>query len=479
MAKRRKARSSAGRYARRTFKAPGSSSLICLRDHGPSSLLDPKPFVGAQRDGGWGAYAEPFLRLNREALNDLEVACEFRPDREGTQLRLKPGGSAGAIPLRSPLTGRVASGLVVRPRFGWSGVGRVLSEIGFHSEIKLLEGPLVPGSGREVPPWVLAGPVLARLARLLKALRRGFRLREDTLQRLRGRVLWGRYLQESIARGRYQDLPCRFPDLDTDRRLRSYIRWAAEKLHRDLVQVEAGDPVARLLLDLARKLLEELSDATPIRPLPRELDLPRATTLQAPELLQGLQALGWICDERGLGGGRQQDGLAWTIPLPELWERYVESVLRQRAFLDGATLSAGRLRETLVPLAWDHRAHGSLGHLVPDFVVRRRNAIEIVDAKYKSHFAELNARSWTRMTDDLRSAHRHDLHQVLAYASLYEADEVTATLAYPLRPETYTTLSDQGREVATATVRLHSRTLRLRLEGLPFGGVSGSRPRGQ
>lgn len=50
----------------------------------------------------------------------------------------------------------------------------MLSQTGWAAAPSFLEGALVPGSGREVPPWVLAGPVLARLAELLDALRRGY-----------------------------------------------------------------------------------------------------------------------------------------------------------------------------------------------------------------------------------------------------------------------------------------------------------------
>jgi hypothetical protein len=85
--------------------------------------------------------------------------------------------------------------------------------------------PLVPGSGREVPPWVLAGPVLARLRALLDTLKRGFEFRSETLRAPRGTILWSEYLRHSLPTGRWHQIPSRFPDLSSDPLIRGAIRW--------------------------------------------------------------------------------------------------------------------------------------------------------------------------------------------------------------------------------------------------------------
>ena len=107
---------------------------------------------------------------------------------------LCPGGRAGAIPSLSAQTGHVASGFLVEPRFGWSGVGRVLVATGWAGAPEILDFPMVPGSGREVPPWVLARPVLHRLAQLLRTSHCGYRIEERVMQKPRGQIVWGRYV---------------------------------------------------------------------------------------------------------------------------------------------------------------------------------------------------------------------------------------------------------------------------------------------
>ena len=186
-------------------------------------------------------------------------------------------------------------------------------------------------------------------------------------------------------------------------------------------------------------------------------------------VLQGLEAIAWIDEERGLGGGRELDGIAWSLSLSQLWEAYVESIIRREAALIGGEVKVARLGETTVPLAWTDQIHRSLGHLAPDIVVRRGRSVHIVDAKYKAHLAELDDVGWRRFAEETRAAHRADLHQVLAYASLYEADEITASLVYPLRRETYEALAARGCDRSVAELVRGGRRVVLELRGRPFG----------
>jgi hypothetical protein len=221
---------------------------------------------------------------------------------------------------------------------------------------------------------------------------------------------------------------------------------------------------------LAQLLLTELVDVIPAEP--RSGDLERRLRLGVGTdvvMKRGIEALGWIVDERGLGGGRELDGLAWQLPLEQLWERYVEAVVRQEVAKEGGEVLVGRLNQTTIPLHWTEPGLRSMGHLIPDIVVRRGRAIRIIDAKYKAHLAEVDESGWRTVSEELRAAHRADLHQVLAYASVFEADDVTATLVYPLRRATWEALKARHRDVWRAELPTGGRLLRLELRGLPFG----------
>ena len=412
--------------------------------------------------------------MNERALTALDVRAEFGAGLDGALIRLHPGGRTGAIPLRSAQTGHISAGFVVKPRFGWAGVGKVLSEIGWHASPEFLELPLVPGSGREVPPWVLAGPILARLSALLRALRRGYQETEAIVRHPRGRILWDRYRSESLARGRWDRLPCRFPELSSDPRLRRVVRWGLERVHRDLIGTGRRDPVAMSLAAIAIRLIEQLSDVLPLSPRRDELRTLVGASAADQALRSGIEAIAWIVEERGLGGGRELDGLAWQLPLDRLWEFYVEAVVRKEASLVGGEVKVGRLGQTVFPLRWSDPSHRSLGHLVPDIVIRRGRSLRIVDAKYKAHLAEIDEGGWHRFTDDARESHRADIHQVLAYAALFDSEDVTATLMYPLRRATWHALHARGRDISRASLLHGGRRVAVELRGVPFGGVEGS-----
>jgi hypothetical protein len=465
-----------GGWAYRTgLTGPVQQPLLCAVDHGHPVIVSPGFFAPAQRGGGWGPFCETFLRMNEASLRAIDVRAELSPGPEGASIRLVPGGHAGAVPLRSAQTGKVAGGLVVRPRFGWAGVGRVLGEIGWYTAPEFLEGPLVTGSGREVPPWVLAGPVITRLAEMLRSMRRGYAEVEAVLRHPRGRILWDRYRSESLVRGRWERLPCRFPELESDPRLRRAIRWTLERIHRDLVCVGGNDRISTELARLAVHLIESLSDLIPVMPARNELSLFSSGGRLVEEVLRrGLEAIAWIVEERGLGGGRELDGLAWQLPLHQLWENYVEAVIRSEVAMTGGEVKVGRKGQTVFPLHWSDPTHRSLGHLVPDIVVWRSRSVHIIDAKYKAHLAELDEAGWHRFADEQREAHRADLHQVLAYASLYDADEVTATLVYPVRHDTWQALKNRGRDVSSAELLHGGRRVTLQLRGLPFGTPFGA-----
>ena len=462
----------AARYRRR-FQAPEQRRLFSATDNGGPTTIPPGPFAPPSREPGWGAYAESFVRLNEAALGALDARLEVFASADGAPVRVVPGGRVGAVPLRSAQTGHVAGGFIVKPRFEWAGMGRVLVETGWAASPEFLDLPLVPGSGREIPPWVLAGPVLTRIEALLRSLKRGYRDEEEVLRHPRGRIVWPRYLAESMVRGRWDRLPCRFPDLGQDPKLRRHARWVLERVRADLVAVGGSDPVAVFLAAAAGRLIELLADVAPLAPsrddLRRSLGGGRGQGLLDEPVRRGIEAFAWVVEERGLGGGRELDGLAWALPLDRLWEAYVEGVVRREAARTGGEVRVGRLGQTTFPLEWSDPTHRSLGHLVPDIVVRHGRRVQIVDAKYKAHLAELDEAGWRRFTEETKSEHRADLHQVLAYAALYDADEVTATLVYPLRPATWEALRRRGRDVARAELVHGGRAVTVELRGMPFG----------
>jgi hypothetical protein len=209
-------------------------------------------------------------------------------------------------------------------------------------------------------------------------------------------------VRTSLPSGRWHQVPCRYPDLSTDPVLRGAIRWTLERVLEELGLVDGDDRVALGLGHEATRLLDQLRDVARVYPRPELIArMSEGDLLVAQTVRSGLEAIGWVRDERGLGGGRQMDGLAWSLPLDQLWEDHVAAKVQERVRQEGGVLRLGRNGATVTPLHWSNRSHRSLGHLVPDIVVTRRDFVWIVDAKYKSHFAEIDESGWRQLGDDI------------------------------------------------------------------------------
>ncbi|MDP2872763.1 MAG: hypothetical protein Q8P31_09525 [Bacillota bacterium] len=316
---------------------------------------------------------------------------------------------------------------------------------------------------------MLAGPIIRRLSQLLREITRGFRMYEEVRQQPRGQIIWQRYVTEEAARGMFHLLPCRFPDLGPDLLLKSYIRWGLDKVSQALLPFCAVDPIARNLAHQAADLLFELRQVKSLLPTHSAIKkLLRLHGLPSGFLAEGLEALGWLVDQRGLAGTSETDGIPWVLPMHSLFERWVEHVVRSWARQFGGVVRSARAGETLVPIQWASSYYSSMSSLQPDLVVRAADRVIIFDAKYKGHFMELEQERWQLQGEEMRQEHRHDLHQVLAYAAAYEAEHVVAALVYPMRLPTWQRLAETARTVSTAVINRGGRVLTAALVGLPM-----------
>ena len=435
------------RASRGLLELPSGRPLIQAVDHGPGVRLDAAA-VGAAGD----RWVEPFLEANGAHLKRLGVSTSVET-RGGLSVRLTPSSRIGAVPLLSPSTRRVAAGLLVAPRFRWSALGAVLGDIGFATEPSLGGTPLVPGSAREVPTWLLAAPVVRRLEAFMRHRKRGFTEREEVRQSPRGRVDWTRWATRHVPSGRWTSLPCRYPDPADDPELMAAVRWTLARLDDGLALFQEAR-AARLLRARVADLRVEVGAGQLRRPT---TDFGGAAGGWVGE---AMQAMGWVAEERGLGGSRVLDGMSWDLRIDEVWEAWVDAFVADLAPRCGFT--ALRRGTTTRRLNWATPT-SSMRMLIPDSGLRGAGRLVWVDAKYKAHLQLLAHRGWSGLEESTRDAHRADLHQALAYAALDEVERVDSVLVYPdLSAE------DRGRP-AIATVASGRRRVRLLLLGLPFG----------
>ena len=415
-----------------------------------------------------GRLAQQFVQQNRGLLADFGVMPRVAYDGESVNLMLETSTQVGAIPLLSPTTGRPDYGLVVNPRFDWLGIGGMLAEMGWRVIPTPLRLPLLPGSERRIPLWVLSTIVLFRLRALLNSLDRRFELTTDLLPAPRGTINWQRYATEQMPRAQFLQVPCQFPDLRDDHELKAAIHFTLRKQLASLNTQRQSGVLVLTLIELCMSLLEKVRTVPAKQPSTQMILTWATSSLQTAAFREGLQAIEWSVDNRGLAGLSDLQGLPWILPMEDFFEAWVETAVTRLARHIGGTVHIGRKRETIVPLQWDPPYSGSQRYLLPDVVLERENETIIFDAKYKRHWEELALSSWNRLDEIIQQQHRQDLLQVLAYAAPKSTTKVTCCLAYPCRAKTWQSLKERNRLFHRAVIPSGARQLNLILTAIPM-----------
>lgn len=112
----------------------------------------------------------------------------------------------------------------------------------------------------------------------------------------------------------------------------------------------------------------------------------------------------------------------WRIDSAELFERYVQYILKQVSDINGAHIMCNNK----ISITGKHRPSWVLRYLEPDIILHKDGKFYFADAKYKAHM--LNVQS---SASDLKETFRSDLHQILAYSSFDSSKNKTAILIYP------------------------------------------------
>lgn len=450
------------------------STDICLelRDHSrvtKSAIALFGSKTSSDPAGQAARLTDQFLTQNAGLFQLLSVKITRDYDGSDVLLQIDSGSAVGAVPLVSPLTARPDFGLVVQPRFAWTGIGPMLAEMGWLISPTPLRLPLLKRSERRVPPWVLSFMVLARLRALLDRLNRRFELVSETTSSPKGSINWTEYATGQLPRGNFLTVPCTFPDLRDDRELKSAIRFTVEKQLRSLqTQTEQGTFVHRLIA-MAETLLRQVATIASRRPGSGEIQRWMRKPLRSESYNEGLQAIDWTVDERGLAGLSDLEGIPWTLPMEQFFEAWVETVMRSVARHAGGVLKTGRQRETVSPLAWDPPYLGSQRSMVPDLILESEQTSFVIDAKYKRHWEELQEGGWQNQSAELQERHRADLLQVLAYANLAKTADVICCLVYPCSRETWESLQLRGRLFHKSELPVRGRRVRVWLTAVPMG----------
>jgi len=412
--------------------------------------------------------SEQLTIQNRAVLALAQLQCTREFNGRDVRLYFRAGNTIGAIPLVSPTTGKPDYGVIIGPRFSWAGIGPMLAEMGWRVAPTPLKLQTFKGSERSIPRWVLSSMILARIRALLQGLTRRFELVTESNNAPKGRVRWTEYALRSLPRAGFLDIPCAYPDLRQERLLLGTIRYCLEQIIEELEsEVEHGAFVHRLI-EFAQELSFYVREFPVCIPSPSQMTSWLRKPLKTDFYLEGLQAIQWTIERRGLAGSSNLEGIPWIMEMERFFEAWVETVLHSVARASGATMKTGRLKQTTKPISWDPPFLGSQKSLAPDMWLQWGSTTLIVDAKYKRHFEELQLHHWNALESEWKEQHRNDILQVLAYANLAESRTIISCLVYPCSDATWNHLKNAGKLFHKAEITVGSRVLRLWMTAVPM-----------
>jgi hypothetical protein len=392
--------------------------VACLTEHSrilQGLALCKKWFKKADKRA-LGESLQKFVSYNQSSFKFLEVVPSISGTDQRAAIGFRTSRFIGAVPLRSPDTGKQIGDFVVSPRF--VGIDRftdyieILDLLGSEISPEVVDSlPLVSGRNFQPPFYLEAAKFIGSLEQVLKHPWRKFDNVEIVSNEPSGQINWRKYVQyENRAENKLR-FPIRRNVLSELHREYGQLRFVFDICNKELTSPNTPQRVrsafqSRLTFIQNRLYLH--------KPISTETIASRAN--DSPRLKDCKRQANRIL-KRELA-----DSTAWRVDFNDVFEKFVQYVFKDLASSIGGRLAANpRIQaNTRVHYAWELR------HLEPDAILRTDDIIAFVDAKYKSHLYNK-----FEISELLKDDFRRDLHQVLAYTSFAKTSKKIGIICYP------------------------------------------------
>ncbi len=362
-------------------------------------------------------YIQKFIEYNKPFLDFLGVTPLVEGTDRNVSLRFRSSEFVGAIPLRSPDTGKQIGDFIVSPRYGTEGKFtdyiKILNLINQSIQAEFKPSiPLVSGRNFQPPFYYEALIFVKKLAQLTRNKWVKFDREEKIFDHPQGQVNWKKYIQREYKVENSLKFPVR--------------KNILSEYHKEYGQI-------KYVFELCKK--ELLGPATPtemkygIKPLLHYLEtkLKFHNSLKTKHFIIRHSDPPLVKEVKKQGNKIMQkefsQAIAWRVDFNEVFEKYVQYIFMEISKeLGGKFYPNYKIRQmSPTRFTWE------LSHLEPDGIYRKGTRLNIfVDAKYKSHL--LNKFS---SSDDLKSEFRKDLHQIMSYMSFSDQPAKYGFLCYP------------------------------------------------
>lgn len=398
------------------FDEPKTFPIAQLKDWFSSSKFD--------RRHPWDC-VKKWINSNEKYLGFLGINHSWENEKG---LTLKASTKIGLAPIKNPYGGKVYGAITVKPRIGWIKISEILDSIGWKVKPNFLEKEEPIMSDGVLPRWIKAIDTLKAIERALSCHLRGIKETHEIRGNPVGRVNWNNYSIRDVPSGKWNRFDCSVTDYSLDLDIHRQFKGIIEQIEKDLLGRYVPPNVKREaspVLQRATKILESVNSEVP--------NVDKLKRLSVPSFYRSIyedtktRAIEYVSQSKFSIYSAEFFGLPWAIDMAQLFEFWVEFWSYKFSKKIGANFYSnvrGNSQIGFLPLGrW-----GGLRALKPDIIIDKDDSTMVIDIKYKKHLLYLKLGNFTK---DILEEHRHDIHQILAYAGSSSKTDKKAVLVYP------------------------------------------------
>lgn len=370
------------------------------------------------RDRSMESVMQRFIVLNKKNLSYLGISASIETVEGRPVIKLTTSKYVGAIPIISPINGKIVGDLVVTGRFG-ENAGELITLLDDKVNPEYSnEFHLVQESQMTPPIFIECGKFIDKYMEAEHCQWKKFTNQVKWQKQPSGSTLWGEYaLRTASDPQQFSTFKNKCNILTTDHSEWAQLNYALMIAIKELesqrvplrIRATYSSQISQLKIRLkSRRVL--YTNSIQIR-------------MSDPLIIKQLKELANI-----IINNKSNEKLAWRMDYAEFFERYVQYLFSDVAKKKGA-------HEIINPhygIRFQSRPSWGLSYIEPDLILQKSHEQLVVDAKYKSHLF-----NWNVDNNELTDTFRHDLHQILAYCSLNTMNSKQAMLVYPFCDFTY------------------------------------------
>lgn len=384
-------------------------------------------------------YLQKFNDYNKDFFEFLQVSSKIEASGKEVSLSFKSGRFIGAIPLRSPDTGKQIGDFIVKPRY-------TSAEDQFSGYIEIvnqLETEILPEFKHSIPLLsqnTMKPPLYLEAIKFINLFEKAAKIKWNKFQTVKriyrypkSQVNWKEYIEKEFDPKERLLFPCHDNILSKFHSEFFELKYVYSIAKKEIVSFKTPLNIKYQYRDSLIYLDNTLYE------FPEKLTKELKIHISDPIIIKNLKAQGNKILKKNF-----EEITAWRIDFSLLFEKYVQFVFNQVSSEIGAIqLNNYKIRRTsYINPSW------SLNYLEPDIILMKSNMDIVVDVKYKSHLFNLKS-----ITEDLKEEHRKDIHQLLAYTTFTKNKNKIAILCYPYVKE-YITFLDYISPVSNIKVKI-------------------------